>query len=208
MCYNIRQVKMQILKLSQCSWTKRQKIKKCKTKQIIIPKCPTLERKNRDHRRDVIIINTKNHPRRDLLQLKYFSESLQNETPHNRASLVPQMEKTLPPMQKTWIWSLGWENPLDEGMAIHFSILAWIPMDRGPWWATVHGVTKSQTQLSDKAHNMSGSMTKRKTFRVISFWNLKAINQENILKTPSVEIKISSLKREQNTDCHQYYQPY
>ena len=87
MCYNIRQVKMQILKLSQCSWTKRQKIKKCKTKQIIIPKCPTLERKNRDHRRDVIIINTKNHPRRDLLQLKYFSESLQNETPHNRAFL-------------------------------------------------------------------------------------------------------------------------
>ena len=33
-------------------------------------------------------------------------------------------------------------------MAVHSSTLAWrIPMDRGAWWATVHGVTKSQTQL-------------------------------------------------------------
>ena len=41
---------------------------------------------------------------------------------------------------------LGWEDPLEEGMAIHSSILAWkIPMDREVWWATVHGVTKSQT---------------------------------------------------------------
>ena len=37
-------------------------------------------------------------------------------------------------------------------MATHSSILAWrIPMDRGAWWATVHGVTKSQTLLSDQA---------------------------------------------------------
>ena len=71
---------------------------------MIIPKCPTLERKNRDHRRDmIIIINTNNHPRRNLLQLKYFSGSLQKEIPHNRASLVLQMVKTLPPMQKIWI---------------------------------------------------------------------------------------------------------
>ena len=41
---------------------------------------------------------------------------------------------------------LGWEDPLEEGMAIHSSILAWrIPMDREVWWATVHGVTKSHT---------------------------------------------------------------
>ena len=39
---------------------------------------------------------------------------------------------------------------LEEGLATHSSILAWrIPMDRGAWWATVHEVTKSQTQLSD-----------------------------------------------------------
>jgi len=37
-----------------------------------------------------------------------------------------------------------------EGHGHHFSILAWrIPMDRGAWWARVHGVAKSWTQLSD-----------------------------------------------------------
>ena len=36
-----------------------------------------------------------------------------------------------------------------EGMATHSSILAWkIPMDRGAWWATVHGVAKSLTGLN------------------------------------------------------------
>ena len=44
----------------------------------------------------------------------------------------------------------GWEDSLEEGMATHSSILAWrIPMGRGAWWAAVHGVTKSQTQLHD-----------------------------------------------------------
>ena len=43
----------------------------------------------------------------------------------------------------------GWEDPLEEGMAIHSSILVWrIPVDRGAWQATVHGVTKSRTLLS------------------------------------------------------------
>ena len=49
-------------------------------------------------------------------------------------------------MQETWVGSLGWEDPLEEGMATHFGILAWrIPMDRGAWWAIVHGVTMSLT---------------------------------------------------------------
>ena len=43
-----------------------------------------------------------------------------------------------------------WEDPLEEDMATHSSIFAWrIPMDRGAWWATVHGVAKSQTRLGD-----------------------------------------------------------
>ena len=51
---------------------------------------------------------------------------------------------------ETWVQSLGWEDPLEEGMATHSSILAWrIPMDREAWWATVHGITKSWTHLSD-----------------------------------------------------------
>ena len=41
-------------------------------------------------------------------------------------------------MQETWVQSLSWEDPMEEGMATHSSILAWrIPMDRA-WWATVH----------------------------------------------------------------------
>ena len=64
--------------------------------------------------------------------------------------LMSQMVKNLPAMQETWVWSLGWEDPLEEGMTTHSSTLAWrIPMDREAWWATVHGITKSRTQRSD-----------------------------------------------------------
>ena len=53
-------------------------------------------------------------------------------------------------MRETWVQSLGREDPLEEEIATHSSIFAWrIPMDRRAWQATVHGVTKSQTQLSD-----------------------------------------------------------
>ena len=71
--------------------------------------------------------------------------------PHlTRASMVSQMVKNPPAMRETWVQSLGWEDPLEKGMATHFSILAWrIPMDRGAWQAMVHGVEKSQTQLSN-----------------------------------------------------------
>ena len=42
--------------------------------------------------------------------------------------------KNLPAMQETQVRSLGWEDPLEEGMTTHYSILAWrIPMDRGAW---------------------------------------------------------------------------
>ena len=65
-------------------------------------------------------------------------------------NLVAQMVKNLPAMKETWVGSLDWEDPPGEGMATDSSILAQrIPIDRGAWWATVHGVTKSWTQLSD-----------------------------------------------------------
>jgi len=68
----------------------------------------------------------------------------------HQASLVAQMVKDLPAIQETWIQSLGWEDPLEEGMATHSSVLAWrILMDRGAWQTTVHGVAKSRTRLSD-----------------------------------------------------------
>ena len=45
----------------------------------------------------------------------------------------------------------GLGRSIEEGMATHSSILAWrIPMDRGAWRATVHGVARSQTSLSDQ----------------------------------------------------------
>ena len=82
------------------------------------------------------------------------------------ASLVAQMVKNPPAMQETWLRSLGWEDPLEKEMATHSSIPAWRipwteepggplqysclenPMHRGTWRATVHGVTKSWTQLT------------------------------------------------------------
>ena len=46
-----------------------------------------------------------------------------------RASVVAQLVKNLPAMQETWVWSLGWEDPLEKGKATHSSVLAW----RIPW---------------------------------------------------------------------------
>ena len=66
-----------------------------------------------------------------------------------QASLVTQMVKNSPAVRETWIWCLGWEDPMEEDIATHSSILAWrIPMERRAWWATVHRVTKSQMWLT------------------------------------------------------------
>ena len=65
---------------------------------------------------------------------------------NGRASLVFQTVKNPSAMQETWVRSLGWEDPLGEGMATHSSILAWrILVDVGALWATVHGVAKGWT---------------------------------------------------------------
>ena len=56
-------------------------------------------------------------------------------------SLEAQRLKRLPAMRETWVQSLGQEDPLEKEMATHSSILA--------WQATVHGVAKSRTRLSD-----------------------------------------------------------
>ena len=63
--------------------------------------------------------------------------------------LVAQSVKNLSTVQETQIQSLGWEDLLEEEMATHPSILAWkIPWTEDPG-RPVHGVTKSQTWLSD-----------------------------------------------------------
>ena len=66
------------------------------------------------------------------------------------ASLVAQQVMNPPAMREISVQSLGGEDSLEEGMATYSGIRAWrIPMDRGAWWATVHGVAKFQTRLSD-----------------------------------------------------------
>ena len=63
-----------------------------------------------------------------------------------QASLVAQMVKNLPEMQETWVCFMGWEDPLEEGIATHSTILTWrIPCTKEQ--AIVHGVAKSRTCL-------------------------------------------------------------
>ena len=65
---------------------------------------------------------------------------------YTQVSLEVQTVKNLPAMGETWVG----EHSLEEGRATCSSILAWrISMDRGAWWAPVHGVTKSWAQLSN-----------------------------------------------------------
>ena len=57
-------------------------------------------------------------------------------------SLVAQMVKNLPAVQEIWVWSLGQEDPLEEGMATHSSILAW----RIPWTEEPGGLQSMGSQ--------------------------------------------------------------
>ena len=100
------------------------------------------------------------HKLRDLLRkirtaaaswsvlLGYLSYSLIVEWASQVALVVKNLSANTGRYKETWVWSLGWENPLEKGTATHSSVLAWkIPMDRGAWQATTHGVAKSWTQL-------------------------------------------------------------
>ena len=59
---------------------------------------------------------------------------------------MAQRLECLPAMQEMWVRSLGWEDPLEKEMATHSSISGLKnPMDKGAWWAIVHGVTELDT---------------------------------------------------------------
>ena len=62
--------------------------------------------------------------------------------PVSWASLVAQTVKTLPTMWETWVHFLSWEDPLEEGMATHSSILAW----RFPWTEKPGGLESMESQ--------------------------------------------------------------
>ena len=62
------------------------------------------------------------------------------------ASLVAQLVKNPPAMWETWVQSLGWEDPLEKGMAIHSSIVAWeITSTEEPGGLQFTGLQKSRT---------------------------------------------------------------
>ena len=69
---------------------------------------------------------------------------------------MAQTVKCLPTMQKTWVQSLGQEDPLEKAMATHSSTLAWkIPQMEEPGHMSDQGVTKSGTRLSNFIHSVS-----------------------------------------------------
>ena len=66
------------------------------------------------------------------------------------AYLVAQSVKKLPAVQETRDQSLGQEDPLEKEMTTHSSTCLENPMDRGDWWATVHGVARVEYDLMTK----------------------------------------------------------
>ena len=67
------------------------------------------------------------------------------------ASLVVQQVKKLPAMRETWVWSLGWEDALEEGMASHSSILP----EESPWTEEPGGLQSMGLQESGKTERLS-----------------------------------------------------
>ena len=108
----------------------------------------------------------------DDFQWRILKGSLWGE----RASLVAQLVIDTPAMQETWVLLLGWEDPLEKGMSICSSILAWrIQWTEEPGALhTVHGVTKSWTRLSDTLSlafsSMEGSLLDSPVFLVLYNW--------------------------------------
>ena len=70
--------------------------------------------------------------------------------------------KNPPAMPETQVRSLGWEDPLEKGMATLSSILAWrIPMDRGAWPAAVHGGRKESDMTDQLSTHYIGELLKK-----------------------------------------------
>ena len=74
------------------------------------------------------------------------------------AAVVAQLVKNPPAMRETWLWSLGWEDPLEKGKATHSSILAWRISWTTPWGRKDSDTTE---QLSVTAHRLSSILAWR-----------------------------------------------
>ena len=86
------------------------------------------------------------------------------------ASLVAQLVKNPPAVQETWVWSLGWEDPLKKGKVTHSSILTW----RIPWTVWV-------------GHNWATfiSLLILSTLLHVKFWNWNDFWQSHLKSYPS-----------------------
>ena len=98
------------------------------------------------------------------------------------------MVKTLSAMQETRVQRLGWEEPLEKGLATYSNILAWkIPMDRGAWQAKNQRVAESD-MTEQPALSLSSIPNRRETHR-------------SVLNEPPLSTQLTWM---QDEDCHQW----
>ena len=100
--------------------------------------------------------------------------NIQGWFPLDRISLVAQMVKNLPAVWETWVQSLGQEDPLEKGMATHFTVLAW----RTPWTEVPSRLQSMGSQTHDWATHFTFT-----SFR-IAWFNLLAVQgtQKSLLQ--------------------------
>ena len=72
---------------------------------------------------------------------------------------MAQMGKNLPAVQETWVWSLGWEDPLEKGKATHCSIMVW----RIPGTEDLAGYSPWGNKESDMTERLSLSLENKTT---------------------------------------------
>ena len=98
------------------------------------------------------------------------------------------MVENLPAMQETWVWSLGWEDPLKKGMATHSSILAWrIPWTEKPGWLQSMGCRVWHDWAAD-THRFGGN-----TKKLSSSQKKQYVNDVNIISCHKIQNKIFKL---------------
>ena len=124
------------------------------------------------------------------------------------ASLVAQTVKNLPAVQKTWVRSLGWEDPQEKGRATHSSILAGrIPTNRGAWWATESDTTErlgvAQHSTRTSTGNFPWCLPVLVSQMQIAGWEPSALPDVNKI-TP----KNSLLKLSDNYHCINFVAEY
>ena len=120
---------------------------------------------------------------------------------HNlRASLVTQMVKNLPAMRKSWVWSLGWEDPLEEGMATHSSILAWrIPRTEEPGRLQSIESHRVRHDWRDLSHMPTPGWTSKK--KSLLSWNSHSFHTNKYIMECKV---VSSFQTHLTMSCLRY----